>query len=111
MHRVALVAAFLAALAGTGCSSFAADGFVVEARPPFLVLDNSTDGTVYYVALEAETATRADLNPDVTTWEQVPAGETLVLSYETLTGYEPGDDEGVVFWSTGGNLQQERVAL
>lgn len=104
--------AALAVLALSGCSAVGdGAGFDVSARPFTLTLDNGTGRTVYYVALEAEEATLVDLNPDVTEWNRLAAGQTLGLPYGDLDGYDAGDDEAVVYWSTGSGMSTERVRL
>ena len=102
----------LAPLVLSACSAVGpGGGFDVEADPPTLILDNNSDQTVYYVALESETATRLDLNPDVTVWPVVEVGQAVRIAYEDLDGYEEGDTEAVVYWSTGADFHQVRVDL
>ena len=102
----------LSLLALAGCSALGPSGGLdIEADPPTLVLDNEAGQTVYYVAIESEAATRADLKPDVTAWPSIAAGRTLRIAYEDLDGYEEGDTEVVVFWSMGEGYTQERVLL
>lgn len=104
--------AAVALLALAGCSAVEGNaGFDVSARPSTLTLDNGTGRLVYYVALESETATLVDLNPDVTEWSRLAAGQTLRVPYADLDGYDAGDDEAVVYWSTGSGMSTERVRL
>ena len=108
MRRLLLASA----LALSGCSAFGLGGGLgVTARPPTLVLDNGAGRTVYYVAMEAGFAAAVDLNPDVRAWPSLAAGQTLSVPYAELDGYEEGDTEAVVFWSTGRGWEQERVRL
>ena len=103
--------AAVAVLALSGCSALDDNGFEVSARPSTLTLDNGTGRLVYYVALESISATTVDLFPDVTRWNRLAAGRTLAIPYAELDGYDAGDDEAVVFWSTGGRSSVERVRL
>ena len=108
MQRLSL----LAALAFSGCSAFGLGGGLdVTARPPALVLDNEAGQTVYYVAMEVDFAATVDLNPNVEEWPSLAAGQTLSIPYESLDGYDEGDTDAVVFWSTGRGWEQERVRL
>ena len=103
---------FLAAIVLSGCSALGpASGFEVEARPPALVLSNETGQTVYFVAIEADAAALVDLNPNVEEWPSLASGRTLSIPYESLDGYDEGDTEALVFWSTGDDWEQERVRL
>ena len=104
--------AAVALLALAGCSAVEGNaGFDVSARPSTLTLDNGTGRLVYYVAIESESSTTVDLNPDVTTWRRLAAGQTLRVPYADLDGYDAGDDEAVVYWSTGSGMSTERVRL
>lgn len=105
-----LLPALLVALAG--CSAFGPNGnFRIEADPPTLVLDNETGETVYYVALTAGAAVLIDLDPDVTSWPSLAADQTLRIPYDDLAGYDEGDTEAVVYWSTGEGYTPVRVRL
>ncbi len=102
----------LPALALSGCSAFGlGGGLYVAARPPALVLDNETGRTVYYIAIEANAAALVDLNPNVEEWPSLAAGRTLSIPYDLLDGFDEGDTEAVVYWSTGKNWKRERVQL
>lgn len=107
--------AFLVALGVTalsGCSAFGLRGdLVIEAHPPALVLDNETGRTVYFVAFESSLGPLVDLNPNVKEWPSLAAGETLSIPYESLDGYDEGDEAATVFWSTGKGWDQESVPL
>lgn len=68
-----------------------------------LVLENTLDRPLAYVALEADEATLVDLAPP-SEWPHLAAGEQVALPYDSLMGYESGDDQAVVYWSDEGEL-------
>ena len=95
-----------------GCSAFGTGGGLdIRADPLTLVLDNEAGRTVYFIAIESRAAAAADLNPDVTAWPSLAPDQTLRIAYDSIDGYDEGNTEVIVFWSTGGGYTQERVRL
>ncbi len=102
----------LAAFVLAGCSALWPDaGLSIEAAPPILRLTNEAEETIYYVVVEAETATLIDLNPNVEEWPALAAGEQLAIPYEEIMGYDDQAEGAFVFWSTGEGYEREEVGL
>ena len=101
----------LAVLTLSGCSAFGLGGdLAVEARSPELLLTNETGRTVSFVAFESSIGPYIDLAP-VGDWPTLAAGETLSIPYESLDGYDEGDEAATLFWSVGARWEQKSVRL
>jgi hypothetical protein len=61
---------------------------------------NPTARTVYYTAMERETATLVDWVPcaDPARCPSVPPRGETVIPYASISGYEPGDREAIVYY-------------
>lgn len=63
-----------------------------------LLLENRLSRSLAYVALEAETATLVDLAP-ASQWPTLGAGERVALPYDSLMGFDRGDEQAAVYWT------------
>lgn len=105
---------FLAALVLAGCSLFGDEGALnvdTSMGRAAISVQNVSDRTVSYLAIETETAARYDLGHP-SRWPTLAPGAGYHGPADGFAiGFDEGDPEFVLYWSTGGGLHQERVRL
>lgn len=105
-----LTLALAPALGVAACDSptrpaFSRDGFSVSVEGGELVLRNQSAGVIHFVVLEAETATRTDLEPRTELWAALAVGFQARIPLDELNGYTPAASQARVFWATTSGLQ------
>jgi hypothetical protein len=76
-----------------------AHGVQIDASAASLIIRNSTLDTVYYFAVERETATRIDWIPRSDSTNAVKFNSLLVVPYTKVTGYTPKCQILVYLWN------------
>ncbi|MGE5313066.1 MAG: hypothetical protein ACM3Q4_00065 [Acidobacteriota bacterium] len=74
-------------------------GVQVNASATGLVLRNSTPETVYFMAVERETATRIDWLPGFNAANSAPYGKAIAVPYDKIAGYKPQCEVIVYLWN------------
>lgn len=76
-----------------------------------IMLTNNLNERIYYVILEAETATRTDLYFEIEKWPRIEPGTTVVIPYNELTGYDESANEAWITWQTENGSYNENQTL
>jgi hypothetical protein len=101
MRRLLAFVAVLVSLAGCGTATFSLGGpLAIRAGAGDLQLENRTSAPVYTFVIERETAAVANWAPctNPATCEAIAPGQQRRIAYDDIPGYEPGDDEAIVYW-------------
>jgi hypothetical protein len=119
----ALIFPLLAACSGDFISS-SRDELVVSGAAGGITLTNRSGQPLYYTAFELETASRSlwGACDDPRRCEHVSPSRSVTLQHSDFSGYEPGDETGIVYYwhlrpklsggyEVAGELESVRVPL
>ncbi len=95
-----------------GCSSFEdAEVVDISTNGPVFSVQNISKETIFYIAIERELYSLVDLD-GFSAWPKFGPGEGYhgpAIGF--AMGFEPGDAEFLFLWTTGVELNEERVRL
>jgi hypothetical protein len=98
MHKHIIQAIFLAFLiSGCGSDALSGDAVRVTTSGSSVTLSNTSSQVIYYVLIEAETATRVDLAP-MSEWPTIEPGANITIPYVDIMGYSESSTEAYFMW-------------
>jgi hypothetical protein len=88
----------------------------VRAVPPVLTLTNESPAVVYTMVIERNNLAVVDWIPcvDPVNCPGIRPGRDSTMPYSRITGYEPGEDEAIVYWwhllpKAGGGFEVDEI--
>jgi hypothetical protein len=92
-----LCASVLLLSSGCGVDAIGDDAVRVTTSNSGVTILNTTSHVVYYVLIEAETATLVDLAP-VSEWPTIEPGAQITIPYVGIMGYSETSTEAYFMW-------------
>jgi hypothetical protein len=100
MRKHIIQAIFLAFLiSGCGVDAIGDDAVRVTTSNSAVTIINTTSHVVYYVLIEAETATLVDLAP-MSEWPTIEPRSEITIQYVDIMGYSETATEAYFMWRT-----------
>jgi len=98
MRKHIIQAIFLAFLiSGCGSDALSDDAVRVTTNGSSVTLSNTSSQVIYYVLIEAETATRVGLAP-MSEWPTIEPGAGITIPYVDIMGYTESSTEAYFMW-------------
>jgi len=92
-----LGAALLLLSCSSGSDALSDDAVRVMTNGSSVTLSNTSSQVIYYVLIEAETATRVDLAP-MSEWPTIEPGANITIPYVDIMGYSESSTEAYFMW-------------
>jgi hypothetical protein len=98
MHKhIIQTVVLLFLISGCGSDALSDDAVRVTTNGSSVSLSNTSSQVIYYVLIEAETATRVGLAP-VSEWPTIEPGAGITIPYVDIMGYTESSTEAYFMW-------------
>jgi hypothetical protein len=113
MHKHIIQSVFLTFLiSGCGSDALSDDAVRVATNGSSVTLSNTSSQVIYYVLIEAETATRVGLAP-MSEWPTIAPRSEITIRYVDIMGYTESSTEAYFMWGAknGPGVSSMRIVL
>lgn len=87
------------------------DILCIKTNNSSIFISNLSDQIIYYLAIEQETSTLIDLDPDYTTWHSIAGGKSTSIPYEDIIGYDNSATEAWIIWVLGDDETSDSITI